>query len=490
MSDSKNDFNDLHLVAGLDAVNDQIALAKMSESAHTRQLLVGEIPEFEQAPDELFTPPEAALNDWEENLQRSKEGAIKSMVSNIVLILSNDPVFKDGLAYCDLSYRMLKRRELLPHMTEGEWTDADTAHVVNWLGLKYRFNPSRQLMTDALLVVSQHHRFHPVREYLNGLTWDGVPRIDAWLKDVFGAVAKNENTDDGIEYLKSAGRYFLIGAVARVMSAPVKMDNVLILEGSQGAGKSTAVGILFGDWFSDSPIPIGDKDAFQIIQGTWGCELAELDSFNKAESTGAKLFFSSSSDRYRPSYGQFAQTFHRQCVFVGTTNQDEYLKDYTGNRRYWPVYCNKVDAQALRDMRNQLWAEALHFYNEGRDAKQREESQRWWPDEAMKELFEAEQDARLQLDPWQIKIEDHLYKIKYEHVTSNEIISIALNKDIAAVTRADQNRLSPIMHSLGWKNTRKRVDVEGSPKKVLRHVYVPPRDWKAGEISEPFGGDE
>lgn len=462
--DTGTDFNDLHVTQGLDAVK-----AYFSERARGPQAYPANFsPQpVENTPDQPPAPPKPAAVgdpppdfDWQSKIKRQKTkdgpGAILPLSSNIDLILRNDTTWQGALAYCDFSYRIIKRSAVLPDMQAGEWEDSDTARLAIWLSNTYGFEPTRAKITDGLIVAAQRARFHPVREYLGGLTWDGTERLADWLIDIYDATA--DNTD----YLRVVGEKFLIGAVGRVMKPGCKMDNVMILEGRQGLRKSTSIGVLFGDWFSDAPIPIGDKDAYQNIQGVWCSELAELDSFNKAESTSAKLFFSQVRDRYRPSYGQHAQDFPRQTIFVGTTNQGEYLKDYTGNRRYWPVKCNTVKLDLLRDNRDQYMAEALHKYSNGAT---------WWPDDDSRAVFEEEQDQRMQVDPWQYFIEDFLLESNAGHWTSNDIISGAIKgKEPGQITRADQNRISPIMRKLGYVNIKKRVQV--GAKKVPRHVYI------------------
>lgn len=465
------DFNDLHVAAGLDAVRAVFARAPQAFPAG-----------FDEPGDSITSnePPAGSDppidDDWQFWLQRNKNDKIMPLSSNVERILINDDRWRDSLAYCDFSYRIIKQHAALPDMVAGEWEDADTARVAIWLSNTYGFEPARNKITDSVIVAAQRRRFHPVRDYLQGLEWDGTSRLDHWLVDIYDAIAGEGDQDPeavtpAINYLSVVGSKILIGAVARVMKPGCKMDNVMILEGRQGLRKSTSIAVLFGDWFSDAPIPLGEKDAYQNIQGVWCCELAELDSFNKAETLSAKLFFSQLRDRYRPSYGQHSQDFPRQTVFIGTTNQGEYLKDYTGNRRYWPVRCQQVELEALTQMRDQLWAEALARYLDG---------EAWWPDDATRSVFEAEQDQRMQVDPWQYPIEDYLRSTTAEYMTAADVISNAIEKDKAQVTRADQTRLSPIMKALGWKNTRKRVLVGG--QKVQRHVYI--RTEKSGLFDE------
>jgi len=476
MSDNKStptDFNDLHLSHGIDAVQQQIfsSLDSAQTPARREPFLGGE--DLSQYPPEQAAPPD---DSWQQLVLRTKDGVVKACSGNVELILRNDERWKNALGYCDFSYRVIKHHAPMPDMQAGEWEDADTARVIIWLAHNFRLTVSKNHVQEALIVVAQKARFHPVRDYLSGLVWDGRSRLNDWLKK-----AMNSPVDE--EYLALAGKKFLIGAVARVMHPGCKMDNVLILEGEQGKGKSTIVSILFGDWYSDAPLPLGDKDAYQNIQGVWGAELAELDSFNKAESTTAKMFFSQVRDRYRPSYGHTAQDFPRQCVFIGTTNQEEYLKDYTGNRRYWPVTCLALNTKWIKQHHDQLWAEALHFYQAG---------EKWWPDDDEVKLFIEEQDKRLQIDPWQYPIEFYLRSVDQSWVTADMVLVGAIKKDNGTHTRADQNRLAPMMKLIGWHKRRKTVvDIDGSRRQ--RHVYVRPNDWdmnkKEGQ-QEPMMPDD
>jgi len=462
-TDSKfTDWNDLHCCFGIDEVRRQFTEGLNSGNADNDTV---------QRELDSSTAPESSdgwNSQWQLDLRRNEKGGILPWSFNVALILENDAEFREKLAYCDFSYRVIKRQPTIGRCTAGEWEDADKSILSVWLGEKHYFNPSEKAIIDAVVKVSRDRRFHPVREYLGALEWDGIDRLDHWLVDALGARVELLADDIAADnnYLAVVGRKFLIGAVARVMRPPVKMDNVLILEGRQGRGKSSVVKALFGEWYSDAPMPLGDKDAYQNIQGVWGAELPELDSFNKAESTTAKAFFSQTRDRYRPSYGHASQDFPRQVVFVGTTNQDEYLKDYTGNRRYWPVRCYAVNPAFVIEQRDQLWAEAMHRFNAG---------EQWWPADNERAQIEREQDSRLQIDPWQYPIEDYLHSITADYVTSDMILNAALKKDNAHITRADQNRIAPILKQIGW-NKKRRIVLIGN-KKSQRHVYERPAGW-------------
>lgn len=378
---------------------------------------------------------------WMLRFTYNERWEVKADIANTRLVLENDPRWRGVVAYCQFSYRVLKRKAPpFDFGAEGEWSDADTDRLRIWLSDNYRFTPKTADALGAVVVVAEANGFHPVREYLRGLEWDGQHRFNAWLHYYLGA----EQT----LYNSLVGRMFMIGAIARVMQPPVKMDNVLIFEGLQGLGKSTALRILADPWFTDTPLVLGDKDGFQQMQGVWIIELAELDSFNRAEHTRAKQFFGSQTDRYRPSYGRMTVTFPRQCVFAGTTNQSEYLRDATGNRRYWPVKCSRMEAELLERDRDQLWAEAFAAYNQG---------EKWWPSEIHKSLFDDQQEQRFDADVWEEIIDRWLCSITRDRVLISEVMGEALGMEPSQMKPPEQKRVGQIMAHLGWVRIRARV---------------------------------
>ena len=377
-------------------------------------------------------------------------------------MLEHDQAFFGVLGYCSFSYRIMKRkRPPFKMSTSGEWTDTDTERLRIYLAENYGFTPKASDVIGAIVVHSEENAFHPVKNYLNGLQWDGTKRVSGWLHDYLGV----EDSD----YASLVGVFFLVSAVVRVMRPPVKVDSVLILEGKQGLGKSSILRVLFGDWFTDTHMTLGDKDAFQQMQGMWGIELAELDAFNKAENTKAKQFFGSMVDRYRPSYGRMVQEFARQSVFIGTTNQDRYLKDSTGNRRYWPVFCHKIEHELLAKHRDQLWAEALHMFKNG---------MQWWPDEKYLHLFESQQEDRFDSDVWEPIIHEWLRTHRREDYSCAEIMKEALDMDPQAMRPPEQKRVGLIMHRLGF--TKKKRMVNGKRPAF----YFPPKDFWDQFINE------
>lgn len=321
------------------------------------------------------------------------------------------------------------------------------------------------MLANAVHVTSRVNRFHPIKNYLNKIrgTWDGQERLSNWIVDVF-----KPPLDIDLEYLSLIGSKFLIASIARILKPGCKVDNLLILESEQGRKKSTVVDVLFNGYVNDTPLQIGDKDAVMGLAGHWCVEIPELQGFSQTEDTRLKSFFATREDRIRLPYARTVESFPRQNVFIGTTNQTEYFKDHTGNRRYWPVRCTVVDIDYVLENREQLWAEALHKFEDGKT---------WWPEtDNENTLLRVEQDKRMRIDPWQYLIEDFLNKRLFDWIQGNDILTDCINKNPSSVQKADQMRVGAIMQSIGWKNITKRVVVPGCDKKSLRRVYIRPNE--------------
>lgn len=458
------DWNDLACAEGMDVVREQLTAL---------------IVDTEQAPE---PSPRANVvegafpnTEWTQRLIRTESGSLRQAAFNVRLILENDPAWKGVLGWCRFSARIWKKSfPPYANASRGEWNDADDADLRFWLAERYGIEPKGQDLADPVSGAARGAPFHPVLDYLDPLRWDGVARLDRWLETYLGARAvddeeASDETQDPVKraqarqrvarYLRRVSAMALIQAVARVRKPGCKADYVLILEGAQGLQKSTALKTLFGaEFFSDTPIDLGSKDAYESIRGLWCCEMAELDSLNKADATRAKAFFSSASDRFRMPYGHRAQAFARQCVVCGTTNQHQYLKDQTGNRRYWPVQCGEIDIEALAEMRDQLWAEADHRFKAG---------ETWWPGAHEHDIFESEQQIRTDADAWEPLVQSYLHqRIKNTppptrptlFVTGAEVMSVALRMDAGAMRRPEQTRVGIIMQALGWRAVRQRID--------------------------------
>jgi predicted P-loop ATPase/phage/plasmid primase-like uncharacterized protein len=382
---------------------------------------------------------------WERDLAYSDKGKLLPTLGNVHLILSNHPRWKGVIAQDDFAGRVVKR-ELPPFQQAelGEWSDMDDIRCVLWLSQKYSIAVRQDIVMSAVLLVADQWHYHDVREYLEGLEWDGKPRLQHW--------AQNYLQVSDSEYVRLAGMKWMIAAVARVMRPGCKADNVLILEGKQGWGKSTALEILAGkQWYTNSPIRIGDKDSYAVMAGKWIVELAELDSLNKSDSSAAKSFFATETDRFRNFYGKRATDVHRQGVFAGSVNFDTYLKDESGNRRYWPLRVSgPIDLEGLRRDRDQLWAEAVQLYREGVV---------WHVSESERPLFEVEQTERYEGDVYEDKIARDLET--RGRVTMEEILSDVLKLDTSKWTLPEQRRVGKALKSLGWVRKRESTGKRG-----------------------------
>ena len=301
--------------------------------------------------------------DFLSKLKRDKNGTPESDVYNCLVVLKQDPTLKGKIRLDEFAHRLVVIDDL-PWRDKDEtpyWTDTDDACLRNYFATKYLIK-GKGIIDDALQEVTQDNKFHPVREYLKGLTWDGECRLDTLFIDYIGA----EDT----EYIRAVTRKWMCGAVARVMDPGVKFDTAIVLYGSQGLGKSLILERLGRKWFNNSLVDIKTKDALEQIQGSWIVELAELAPTYKNDNEIVKAFISRTSDRFRSPYGRRTEEYPRQCVFAGSTNNLMFLKDRTGNRRFWPITGDKDRKRKnswdlSKEEIDQLWAEAYHYWSEG-----------------------------------------------------------------------------------------------------------------------------
>ena len=330
----------------------------------------------------------------------------------------------------------------------GEIDDDATALARMSLEARGLKTVGKELVSDAIRTVAKKLSYHPVREYLSTLRWDGKPRLDTWLIRLAGA--------DDTPYTRAVSRKFLIQMVARVMKPGCKADYTMVWSGEQGQDKSKACSILAGAaYFSESlPSIRGNKEeALRHLQGLWLIELAELAPSRTADQEDQKAFLSGSIDRVRLPYARQPQSFKRQCVFIGTTNDDQFLKDPTGGRRFWPVAIRQVfNTDALEAERDQLFAEAMDAFNAGEN---------WWLDRE----FEAEhakpvQAAAYMSDSWEEDVAKWLDKpvideldddpLPKSETTVSELLSDALGIATGSHSQSQQNRAGAVLRSLGW----------------------------------------
>lgn len=323
---------------------------------------------------------------WTQRMATSENGLPKACLGNAVLVLENHPAWTGVLAYDE---RRGREVFVLPPPWGGDvprdLTDADATECAKWLTEFQRMTIGKSTACDALDAVAHQKSFDRVRDYLEALHWDGVPRLDGWLVQ-YAAVTDTP-------FARTVGAKFVLSAVARALDPGCKVDTMLILEGKQGILKSSLLRALFGaENFADDLPDIETKDAKDHLRGPWGIEIKELQAFDRKETNAIKGFIDQRRDRFRQAYGAKTNDYERRCVFAGTTNAEEYLKDWTGNRRYWPVRVgSRCDVPGLDAARDALWAEAVARYRAG---------EAWWLDDAQEQVAEQEQAKREEVDVW------------------------------------------------------------------------------------------
>lgn len=312
---------------------------------------------------EDFAEPLEVEEDWSRRLKVNKDGSLANTIDNIVIILGHDPELAGRLKYDEMAHSIISAGSLPWRKEPGAWVDADDAALRYYLEKRYGLS-SKDRIFDAVNVTAMAHKFHPVRDYLNSCSWDGTPRVERLLVEYLGA--------EDSAYVRAVTKKTLVAAVARVFNPGCKFDYMLTLRGRQGLGKSAIVRKLGGEWFSDSFSAVQGKDSYEQVQGVWMFEVGELAGMRKAEAETIKLYISKQVDRFRPAYGRRTQEFPRQCIFVGTTNESQFLRDTTGNRRFWVVDTpNKPTRSIWKDLTSdevkQVWAEAVCIFRAGEE---------------------------------------------------------------------------------------------------------------------------
>lgn len=324
-----------------------------------------------QSEDPSIKPTTAADNikavtAWMAMLKVDGNNAYVKSYENVLIALENDPQLK-GRFYMNTFTKRPMAIAPLPwgnrksESTPFEWTDADDdgllIYIEKLLGIR-----TKTIVTSALNECWAQHPFHPVKDYLSHLIWDGTPRIETIFQRFLGA----EDT----EYTKKVAILMFVAAVARIMEPGVKYDNVVVFVGVQGIGKSAFTKILAHnpEWYTDNLGNLADRAAVEVIQGAWIVEMGELSSLKRTEIETVKAFISRSSDRVRMAYGKHAETYRRSCIFIGTTNNTDFITDETGARRFYPIDCSVNEIKedlftALPPIVDQLWAEAYYIYN-------------------------------------------------------------------------------------------------------------------------------
>jgi predicted P-loop ATPase len=394
-----------------------------------------------------LTEVERAQPDWQLGASiNGRPGKPVANLANALLALRSDAAFKGMFAHDEMLHAAMLMRAIdtpVDAFRPRPVTDIDVGKLQEMLQKIALVRLPKEIAHQAVDIVAHEQRFHPVRDYLNGLAWDGTPRIGTWLASYLGTEAT--------AYTDKVGLMFLIAMVARIFEPGAKTDYMLVIEGPQGEMKSTACSVLGGRWFSDSlPEISAGKDVSQHLRGKWLIELGEMHVASRAEATALKSFISRTHEQYRPSYGRREVIEPRQCVFVGTTNRNVYLKDETGGRRFWPVKVGTIKIDALGHDRDQLFAEAVKLYRDGIQ---------WWPDRNFeREQIVPQQADRYEADAWEESIA--AYVKGKDRVTIGEVAKLGLFIETPKIGTADQRRIAAVLETLEWH--RLKMDWKGN----------------------------
>lgn len=438
-------------------VKAQIVADRMAEAAE----------DFEALPDE---------GEWRGKLKITEKGGIAQTIENVVIILSHDPKLAGRLGLNEMEHNIVALSSLpwRAVTVSSQWTDADDSSLRYYLERYYGISAKDKIF-DAVNNVAQQNAFHPVRNYLDGCAWDGVHRVETLLVDYLGA--------EDNEYTRAVTRKAMAAAVARIYRPGCKFDYMLTIRGRQGLGKSSLIAKLGGKWFSDSFTTMQGKDAYEQVLGVWIMEVGELAGMRKAEAETIKLFISKQVDRFRPAYGRRLQEFPRQCIFIGTTNESQFLRDMTGNRRFWVV---DTPNDPAHDMWEELtpetvkliWGEAVELYKAGEQLylpKELEavarEIQETYEEENPRAGIIAEYLDRLLPEGWedldlytrrQWLDTDAVGTVKRTHVCTVEIWAEALNGSPDKMDRYAGKEIRDIMGKLpGWRSGgRKQMTIK------------------------------
>jgi len=380
--------------------------------------------------------------NWLSNCLKNKDGQPLPVLTNAILALQGDPTVSGCVARDEMFCGPILLKSIPGSAIKAELprpvTDDDVATLQVWLQIAGLHRISNDVVHKAVDLHARENAFHPVRNYLDSLVWDEKPRLQNWLTDYLGA--------ESGPYTQGIGSMFLISMIARILQPGCKADYMIVIEGPQGTLKSSACAVLGGKWFSDNlPDITSGKDASQHLRGKWLIEVAEMHAYGKAEASLLKSFLTRDTERYRPSYGRKEVIEPRQCVFIGTTNKDVYLRDETGGRRFWPVKIGTIDVDRLSQDRDQLFAEAVVRYRAG---------DQWWPDKAFeRDHIQEEQDERYEPDIWQEPISKWLDGLT--QTTVLQVAKSALGFETDRLGTADQRRIMAVMTKLGWERGKR-----------------------------------
>jgi predicted P-loop ATPase len=384
-------------------------------------------------------------DDWESLLEygvnKNGDEYLKKNGRNVELILKN--AMGEALAYNEFQQtEVIKdelpwRKQVDPKKNYEPWLNSDDSRLEHYFNTQWDIN-GKNMIQNAFVEVTHQNSFHPVKEYLEGLEWDGVKRLETMFPDYLGA--------DDSEYTREITRKWMMAAIRRIYNPGIKFDHVPVLSGVERSGKSFVASKLGGEWFTQSLKKLDPKESGEILLKNWIVEIGELSALKKSSTEEIKDFISRTSDDFRPSYGRVVVNHPRHCVFIGTTNNPEYLRDDNGDRRFWsiPVDPKKRKYNPFKeltdDVVNQIWAEAMICADSDEEIYLSEE---------MEEIALKMRENHRELDPWTGQIE--MFVEKQETVCIQELWINAFHKSLEELTKKERNRLAKILRSLGWE---------------------------------------
>lgn len=393
-------------------------------------------------------------------------------LANVKTVLRSRKEWRDVVAFDQLATKVMLRSPVpdasgrKPNQFRPRpLTDQDVLAATDWFQRNEFPSINKETVGDGMTLIAYERGFDPLQDKLRSVVWDGVPRVENWLRTYCGAKITDTQPE---AYVKAVGRCWLVSAAARALKPGCKADSALVLVGPQGIGKSTAGRILAYDWFSDALPPIHSKDAADHLRGLWIVEFGEMATASRADVEDLKSFITRTVERFRPPYGRMEIEYPRRCVFFGTSNRDQFLKDDTGNRRFWPVEVTSIGTERLKADRDQLWAEAVYAFDNG---------ERWHLTDDEIRLATVQQAAFVVTDE---RADDLASKLFGRSTTSviECIDLLGLSPD-----KRTQMEVAGMLRTLGWVRRSGRVKYWGAPASTTSS----PEGLGGGEVGADFG---
>lgn len=462
-----------HLFNGdIDQMNELVTRDERCQEQRARELA----EEFDIIDSEPAAESKSDL-DWIKRLEvHPKTQEVLPLIQNFEIILENDPNIKDGFGGInDFSWRHEKTGKLpwwdfVPW--KNEWADSDFEGLLSYLERVYSLH-NKSKTTTAVVNVAYRHHFHPIKEKLESLAdeWDEMERVETFFIDYFGA--------DDTPYIRAITRKMFAAAVTRIFKPGTKFDYVVVLVGAQGIGKSFTISRLAYDRWSNDLATFKDKQAVEAILGSWLIEIGEMTAHRKAENDEQKQFLTKTGDKLRMAYAKNTEFFPRQCIFIGSINEGDFLKDVTGNRRYWVVDCDAEKRQfnptkALDfDEVDQIWAEAMQIYKQGEQLYLDDEMEAYAREVQKDHMVVTDEEVRT-LEFANSKISPDYYKtdpatrrdflaeipedelIDRTFISAIEVWEVGLGRDRDDFRYVDQKRIAGFLEKDGWKRSKER----------------------------------